>query len=222
VKSENQDAQEGDAQEALAGFILNLRARGIRNTTLLNAVERAPRTDFLPAEYADHAYHSMVLPLPCGQEAGCPFAIVETISALQIEPQHHVLEIGTGSGWQTALIGSLATAVASVERWQTLADSAEARLTAAGISNVVVAHGDGTAGLPSAGPFDRIIINAAIDELSPLLQAQLAEGGLVIAPLQGEDGQFLTRFEMRGDRLYAASLGPTSYAPLCEGSSLFL
>ena len=208
--------------EALGYFILNMRARGFRDTALLNAIERAPRTDFLPPDYTEFAYNMLSLPLPCGQEAGSPLSLVEAVGFLQIEPHHHVLEIGTGSGWQTALLASLAKAVVSVERWKTLADAADARLQAAGYSNVVVAHGDGTGGLPAAAPFDRIIFNAAIEDLSPLIEAQLAPGGIVLAPVVNGGQQFLIRFEKQGDRLVQTPLGPANFAAIVPGTADYL
>jgi protein-L-isoaspartate(D-aspartate) O-methyltransferase len=217
-----QQSLEADAQEALAGFILSLRAHGFRSTPLLNAVERAPRTSFLPPEFVDFAYVPMILPLDCGQEAGSPYKIVEAVSSLQIEPHHHILEIGTGSGWQTALLAGLASAVVSVERWKTLAESAEARLKAFGFQNIVIAHGDGAGGLPAAAPFDRIIINDAIDDFSSILEAQLADGGMVIAPVISEEGQFLMRYEKRGNGMFEVSLGPCSALPLASEVAAFL
>jgi protein-L-isoaspartate(D-aspartate) O-methyltransferase len=217
-----QQTRDDESQEVLASFILSLRAHGFRNTQLLNAVERAPRTSFLPPEFSGFAYEPMTLPLPCGQEAASPYAIVEAVAALQIKPQHHVLEIGTGSGWQTALIGALASAVVSVERWKTLADAAEARLASLDFRNAVVAHGDGSGGLPAAAPFDRIIINGAIDDFSSILEAQLAEGGMVITPVISEEGQFLIRYEKRGDRMFESSLGPFSAMPLAMGTASIL
>jgi protein-L-isoaspartate(D-aspartate) O-methyltransferase len=208
--------------EALGHFILNLRTRGFRDTVLLNAIERAPRTDFLPLEYIGFAYHGLSVPLPCGQEAGSPVGIIEAIGFMQIEPHHHILEIGTGSGWQTALLASLAKAVVSVERWKTMADAADARLLAAGYANVVVAHGDGSGGMPAAAPFDRIIFNAAIEDVSPLIEAQLTEGGILLAPVESDGQQFLVRFEKQGDRLVQTPLGPANFAPIVSGTADYL
>ncbi len=154
----------GEGDEALGQFLISLRARGNRSQRLLEAVERAPRADFLPPEHVGFAYRDMSLPLPCGQETGRPLAVVAAVAALEIEPDHDVLEIGAGSGWQTALIAGLCRAVASVERWRLLAEAADRRLQRLGFDNAVVAHGDGTDGLPDAAPFDRIIVNAAAVE----------------------------------------------------------
>jgi protein-L-isoaspartate(D-aspartate) O-methyltransferase len=173
-------------------------------------------------EYSGFAYHGLSVPLPCGQEAGSPLAMVEAIGFLQIEPHHHVLEIGTGSGWQTALLASLSKAVVSVERWKTLADAADARLQVAGYENVVVAHGDGSGGLPAAAPFDRIVFNAAIEDVSPLIEAQLAEGGVLLAPVVSDGQQFLIRYEKHGDRLVQTPLGAANFALIVPGTADYL
>jgi protein-L-isoaspartate(D-aspartate) O-methyltransferase len=216
------DAVMDNRDEALGKFLLALRARGQRDTALLTAIERAPRTSFVPLRYVGFAYQNMSIPLDCGQETGSPFDIIERINYLQIEPHHHVLEIGSGSGWQTAVIGGLAGAVLSIERWRGLAESADARMHAAGLTNTVIAHGDGTGGMPAGGPFDRIIFNVAIDEVSPLILAQLAEGGQMLAPVMRDGQQFMMRFEMQGDRLMETPLGAADFSPIATGMSLSL
>jgi protein-L-isoaspartate(D-aspartate) O-methyltransferase len=210
------------SEEALGTFLLMLRARGFRDKRLVNAVEKARRTGFVPLPFVGFAYQEMALPLPCGQQATAPMAVIEAVSQLQIETKHRVLEIGTGSGWQTAILASLAKAVASVERFRTLAEEAEKHLQALDIGNVVIEHADGTDGLPVAGPFDRIIVNAAIGEVSPVLKGQLANGGLLLAPVIGEGGQVLCRYEKRGNRLIRTVLGPSQHAPLIKGAASFL
>jgi protein-L-isoaspartate(D-aspartate) O-methyltransferase len=209
-----------DRDEALGKFLLALRARGQRDMALLTAIERAPRTSFVPLRYVGFAYQNMSIPLDCGQETGSPFDIIERIGYLQIEPHHHVLEIGSGSGWQTAVIAGLARAVLSIERWCALAESADARVQALGLSNTVITHGDGSGGMPAAGPFDRIIFNAAIDVVSPLILAQLADGGHVLAPVIRDDQQFLMRFEMHGNQLMETPLGPAAFLPMATGMSV--
>jgi protein-L-isoaspartate(D-aspartate) O-methyltransferase len=206
---------EGD--EALGQFLIALRARGNRSQRLLEAVERAPRADFLPPEHVGFAYRDMSLPLPCGQETGRPLAVVAAVAALEIEPDHDVLEIGAGSGWQTALIAGLCRAVASVERWRLLAEAADRRLQRLGFDNAVVAHGDGTDGLPDAAPFDRIIVNAAAADQLEALVRQLRDGGLMLAPVLGPDGAALMRYRRAGRRLLAENLGPTDAPRLASG-----
>jgi protein-L-isoaspartate(D-aspartate) O-methyltransferase len=211
-----------DRDEALGKFLLALRARGQRDMALLNAIERAPRTAFVPLRYVGFAYQNMSIPLDCGQETGSPFEIIERIGYFQIEPHHHVLEIGSGSGWQTAVIAGLARAVLSIERWGNLAESADARVQALGFTNTVITHGDGSGGMPAAGPFDRIIFNAAIDSVSPLILAQLADAGQMLAPVIRDEQQYLMRFEMQGNQLMETPLGPAAFLPIAAGTSASL
>jgi protein-L-isoaspartate(D-aspartate) O-methyltransferase len=210
------------SDEAFGNFLLTLRARGYRDARILTAIERAPREHFLRAAYCGFAYHDLALPLPCGQEATAPFTVIEAVSALQIEPHHTVLEIGTGSGWQTAILAGLARAVVSLERFRTLAEAADERLQRLGYINTVVTHADGEAGLPAAAPFDRIIINAAVDGLSPLLMAQLADDGMAVLPVIDRNGQFLMRFSAEGARLVETGLGAARFAPLIPEMAAFL
>jgi protein-L-isoaspartate(D-aspartate) O-methyltransferase len=215
-------AMENGSHEALGAFLLMLRARGFRDSALLNAIERAPRNEFLPLPYMGFAFQDMAIPLDCGQEAPSPLSIIEAISALQVQPDHHILEIGTGSGWQTAVLAGLCEAIVSVERYRTLADDADRRMQKLGLINAVVAHGDGEGGLPAAAPFQRIIINAAVDGISPIIAAQLADDGLIIAPLISEQGQRLTRFRKRGDQFMTTDLGPSRFAPVMSGTASVL
>jgi protein-L-isoaspartate(D-aspartate) O-methyltransferase len=213
---------ENGSHEALGAFLLMLRARGFRDSALLNAIERAPRNEFLPLPYMGFAFQDIAIPLDCGQEAPSPLSIIETISGLQVQPNHHVLEIGTGSGWQTAVLAGLCEAIVSVERYRTLADAADHRMQKLAIANAVIAHGDGEGGLPAAAPFQRIIINAAVDGVSPIIAAQLADDGMIIAPLIGEQGQRLTRFRKRGDQFVTNDLGVCRFEPLKSGTASLL
>jgi protein-L-isoaspartate(D-aspartate) O-methyltransferase len=207
----------GEGDEALGQFLISLRARGNRSQRLLEAVERTPRADFLPPEHVGFAYRDMALPLPCGEETGRPLAIAAALAALDIEPDHDVLEIGTGSGWQTALIAGLARAVASVERWRALADAADGRLQRLGFDNAVVAHGDGREGLAAAAPFDRIILNAATPAPPEALVRQLRDAGVMVAPVLGPEGAALMRYRRSRGRLLAERLGPTDACELRSG-----
>jgi protein-L-isoaspartate(D-aspartate) O-methyltransferase len=213
---------ENGSHEALGAFLLMLRARGFRDSALLSAIERAPRDEFLPLPYMGFAWQDMAIPLDCGQEAPSPLSIIEAINALQVQPDHHVLEIGAGSGWQTAVLAGLCEAIVSVERYKTMADDADRKMQKLGITNAVIAHGDGEGGLPAAAPFQRIIINAAVDGISPIIAAQLADDGLLIAPVTGEQGQRLMRFRKRGEQFITTDLGACRFAPLMSGTASVL
>ena len=215
-------AEEIDGREPLGGFLLSLRSRGHRDPALLTAIERAPRAAFLPLPYLGFAYQDIALPIGCGQEATAPFAVVEAVSRLEVRPGHSVLEIGGGSGWQTAILAGLARAVVSVERYRSLALEAERRLARLGIANAVVAHGDGAEGLAEAAPFDRVILNAAVEAIPPAIAAQLAPDAVVIAPMIAAGGQSLMRFTRQGSVWASARLGPSRHPRLAKGAASHL
>jgi protein-L-isoaspartate(D-aspartate) O-methyltransferase len=210
------------SDSALATFLLMLRARGLRDVALLNAVERAPRERFLPLAYVGFAYQEIAVPLPCGQEATAPLAVLDAILALRVRQECQVLEIGTGSGWQTALLAGMAQAVASVERFASLAEAADRRLAALGIGNAVIAHGDGEGGLPAGAPFDRIILNGAVEGISPILAAQLAEGGILVAPIVEDADIHLHRFTKTDGELSVERLGRSRLPRLAAGMATIL
>jgi protein-L-isoaspartate(D-aspartate) O-methyltransferase len=223
----NADAGQGDVpgsahDAALGAFVLGLRTRGLRDQRVFAAIEKASRARFLPLAYVDFAYRDISLPLPCGQETGAAQMIVQAVAALELGEDHQVLEIGTGSGWQTALLAELSGAVASLERWYALAKQAGARLREAGLRNAVVIHGDGLLGLREGAPYDRIILNGAVTAVPSAIQKQLAPGGVLIAPLLGAGGQMLMRYRKSGGELRPEVLGPCRYPRLVEGVSAAL
>jgi protein-L-isoaspartate(D-aspartate) O-methyltransferase len=207
-----------DGDEALGQFLIALRARGHRGQRLLEAIERAPRADFLKPEHVGFAYQDMSLPLPFGQETGRPLAIVAAVAALEVEPDHAVLEIGTGSGWQTAVLCGVAKAVASIERWRGLAEAADARLQRLGFSNAVVTHDDGLLGMDAAAPFHRIILNGMVAAVPDVLGRQLTPTGVIVAPVLAGAGVMLTRFRRSAEGLAAETLWPIDAAPLRDGA----
>jgi protein-L-isoaspartate(D-aspartate) O-methyltransferase len=203
-----------DSDEALGQFLLALRTRGLRDARLLEALERAPRAEFVAPEHVGFAYRDISLPLPCGQETGRPLAVIAAVQALELSPRSRVLEVGTGSGWQTALIAGMAGAVASVERWAGLADLADQRLSHLGIANAVVAHADGLEGLASAAPFDRIILNGSVAEIPHALFDQLAPDGFILAPVSDAEGVRFERQRLRRGRVEREALSIAACAPL--------
>src|SRR3979411_1335737 len=138
-------------------FLLNLRRHGIADAAVLRAMDEGPREHFVPNAYADAAYRDQALPISCGHTISTPYVVAYMSEWLEIGPQHRVLEVGTGSGYQTAVLSRLAREVVTIERYRTLADSARAKLTTLGYRNVEVRLGDGLAGVPEPGPFDRIL-----------------------------------------------------------------
>ncbi|WP_245257473.1 protein-L-isoaspartate O-methyltransferase family protein [Methylocapsa acidiphila] len=166
--------------QAKAAFLLTMRARGIQDLGVLRALELVPREIFVPHRYADLARRQLALPLRCGQTLPEPWLAARMIEALAPSPNCRVLEIGTGSGYATALLARLAREVISVERFQSLAIEAGARLARLAIDNAGVTWGDGLTIGPAAGPFDRIIVQGALAEIPASLAAALAPDGVLV------------------------------------------
>src|SRR4249920_1723433 len=146
-------------------FQLALRRRGISDQAVLRAMDEVPREHFVAAELVDSAYADQALPIACGQTISQPYVVAYMTEQLEVEPNHRVLEVGTGSGYQAAVLSRLAREVVSIERYRTLADQARERLRSLGYDNVDVVVGDGFAGVPGRAPYDRIIITAAAETL---------------------------------------------------------
>jgi protein-L-isoaspartate(D-aspartate) O-methyltransferase len=164
-----------------AAFLMALRARGIQDVGLLRALETVPREIFVPHRFADLARRAIALPLRCGQTLPEPWLTAKMIEALAPLPRHRVLEIGTGSGYATALLARLAREVLSIERFKSLAIEGQARLARLGITNAGVVFGDGLAILPKIGPFDRVIVQGLLAEVPENLIAVLREDGKLVA-----------------------------------------
>jgi protein-L-isoaspartate(D-aspartate) O-methyltransferase len=180
-KPPHQTEQQASEAQNKAAFLMALRARGIQDLSLLRALEIVPREIFVPHRFADLARKPIALPLRCGQVLPEPWLTARMIEALGPLLQHRVLEIGTGSGYATALLARLAREVLSIERFQSLAIEAEARLAQLGITNAAVAFGDGLAISPQLGPFDRIIVQGLLHEIPENLIAALDDDGVLVA-----------------------------------------
>jgi protein-L-isoaspartate(D-aspartate) O-methyltransferase len=170
------------------GFLLTLRRRGIADKAVLRAMEEVPRERFVDDEFAGRSYADQALPIACGQTISQPYIVAYMTEQLALRPHHRVLEVGTGSGYQAAVLSRLAREVVSIERYRTLADVARQRLADLGYNNVEMVVGDGFAGVPSRAPFDRIIVTAAAEEVPQTLIDQLAEGGVMIIPVGPQSG----------------------------------
>lgn len=208
----------GDHRIQAASLILRLRALGISDRRVLNAIETVPREMFVPAEYADYAYDDRALPISCGQTISAPSIVALMTAQLDVRDRHKVLEIGTGSGYQTAILAKLARRVTTIERYRSLVREAEVRWEAIGLRNISAMAGDGTAGWSRQAPFDRILITAAAEKAPANLVAQLVDGGILIAPLGPADGvQRLTLFAKDGERIETRDLGAVRFVPLVAG-----
>jgi protein-L-isoaspartate(D-aspartate) O-methyltransferase len=168
-----------------------LHERGIRDERVLAAMSRVPRHEFAPAHYRDQAYEDHPLPIAEGQTISQPYIVALMLEALALSPAHRVLEVGTGSGYVTALLAEQAAQVFSVERHASLANPARELLARMGYANVQVIVGDGSRGLAEYAPYDAIIVSAGALKLPPALVAQLAEAGRMIIPVGPPDSQQL-------------------------------
>ena len=169
-------------------FLLTLRGRGIADKAVLRAMDEVPREQFVEEQFLDRAYSDHALPIDCGQTISQPYVVAYMTEQLGVLPHHRVLEVGTGSGYQAAVLSRLVRAVVTIERYRTLADAARTRLQALGYNNVEVIAGDGFAGVPDRAPFDRIIVTAAAETVPEALVEQLSEGGVMILPLGPHEG----------------------------------
>lgn len=191
----NRQAEAADTQ--LARFILALRSRGITHPALLNAVEATPRSAFLPDIRPGLLYEGIALPLPCGEEAAEPFTLIKMLALLDIRTGMRVLEIGTGSGWLTALMARQGAEGRSVERTRTLHARAKAALEKLSLTTITLIHGDGLAEDAlgaEARTLDRLILTGAVERLPPSLIARLAPRGMALAPVMVGEGARLTLF----------------------------
>ena len=200
--------------EPLVAFLLALRARGFRALPIMKALESVPRGEFTPHQYADLAYKETALPIPCGQTMPDPFYVARLMEALALEPHHRVLEIGSGSGYVSAVLGRLAGSVTALERFSSLVTGAQTRLAALNLPNVETRWADGlSADLPQ-GRFDRILIHASIERLEPLWRDALTGEGLILA---GQGGELTAFRRVEGGDFRAAAVRPCRLRPLIPG-----
>lgn len=197
----------------LMRFVLEMRQAGVTDARVLSALERTPRTQFAPEHLSALAMEDNPLPLPHSQAMTRPSIIGRVLMALGVQTNDSVLEIGTGSGYQAAVLGQLAHKVTSLERWRDLAAEARQRIGAARLMRVHVHGGDGHDGWPADAPYDRIVLNAAAAEIPLPLLDQLKPDGVLIAPLLKENGQRLMRY--RNGQF--EDLGPAQFPQLERG-----
>jgi len=193
---------------------LQLRNRGLGDSRVLEAMARVPREQFVPASYRSQAYEDRPLPIAEGQTISQPYIVALMLEAVQLRATDKVLEIGTGSGYVTALLAELGSFVFSMERHADLADSARKRLSDLGYQNLTVLTGDGSSGLASESPFDVILVSAAAREIPAQLITQLAEGGRMIIPVGTNDTQQLQFVRKLDGKAVIASRELVRFVPL--------
>jgi len=201
-------------------FLLALRRRGISDPAVLRAMDEVPREHFVERPFVDSAYADQALPIACGQTISQPYVVAYMTERLRVAADHRVLEVGTGSGYQAAVLSRLAREVISVERYRTLADAARTRLATLGYANVEVLLGDGLAGVPERAPFDRIMVTAAAETVPEALIAQLAPGGVMVLPLGPHSGpQQLVKVVKGEQGINQEELIGVRFVPLLPGQA---
>ena len=217
MPSRPENGKDNDRME----FLLTLRRRGISDQAVLRAMDEVPRGDFVEGEFAGRAYADQALPIECGQTISQPYVVAYMTEQLALSPHHRVLEVGTGSGYQAAVLSRLAREVVSIERYRTLSEQARARLAALGYDNVEVVVGDGFAGVPEKAPYDRIIVTAAAEEVPQALLEQLADdGGMMILPLGPRDGpQHIIKLTKSQTEISRENLIAVRFVPLLPGQA---
>lgn len=201
-------------------LVMALRRAGVSDKQVLMAIERTPRDLFVPEGFADQAFENRPLPIDCGQTISQPFVVAAMTEALKLDDRCKVLEIGTGSGYQAAVLARLARRVYTVERYRTLSKEAEARFNALRLSNIVTRIGDGSLGWPEQAPFDRIIVTAAAASRPETLLDQLKPGGICVAPVQNGSVQTLMRYDKSEDgEVTETALFDVRFVPLVPGEA---
>jgi len=199
-------------------FLFALRSKGVTDQRVLSAMEKIDRGLFIKGLFAERSYEDMPLPIACGQTISQPSVVGLMSQALQISPRDKVLEVGTGSGYQAAVLSQLARRVYTVDRHRRLVAEAREVFDALDLSNVTSILGDGSFGLPDQAPFDRILVTAAAEDPPPPLLAQLKVGGIMVLPVgQSDHVQSLIRVTRTEDGFDYDELMPVRFVPLVEG-----
>jgi protein-L-isoaspartate(D-aspartate) O-methyltransferase len=202
------------ADERVRMVMSQIAARGIRDQHVLSAMKEVPRHLFIPPPYDKSAYEDCPLPIGNGQTISQPYIVALMTELLALKPTDSVLEIGTGCGYQAAVLAALVRQVTTIERIPEVAGLARANLATVGCKNVDVIVGDGTRGYPQKGPYDAIIITAATPSVPRPLIEQLAEGGRLVAPVGGRDIQELIRLRKRDGSITEDQCGGVRFVPL--------
>ncbi len=204
--------------EAKMQLLFALRSKGVTDKTVLSVMERIDRGDFIQGYFTERAYEDMPLPIACGQTISQPSVVGLMTQALQVTPRDKVLEVGTGSGYQAAILSQLARRVYTVDRHARLVRAAREVFDSMGLTNITAFTADGSHGLPDQAPFDRILVTAAAEDPPGPLLAQLKIGGIMVVPVgQSDTVQSLIRVTRHADGFEYDELRPVRFVPLVEG-----
>jgi protein-L-isoaspartate(D-aspartate) O-methyltransferase len=218
ARHERGSMTEAERAERIMRFIYTLRSRGVTDPAVLRAMERIDRGLFVTGVFADRAYDDVPLPIACGQTISQPSVVALMTEALQVGPRDKVLEVGTGSGYQAAILSQLARRVYTVERHRRLVIEARAVFAALGLTNITALSVDGCYGLPKQAPFDRILVTAAAEDPPASLLEQLRVGGIMVLPVGQSDAvQSLIRVRRSPTGFDYDELCPVRFVPLIEG-----
>ena len=211
--------KQAEAHETqVARLILGLRSQGVTEPAVLAAIERTPRDLVTPDLFKERSWEDSALPIACGQTISQPFIVGLMSQALTMEPRARVLDIGTGSGYQTAVLSRLARLVYTVERYRTLLREAESRFKSLQLTNIITKFGDGALGWPEQAPFDRILVTAAAPSEPKTLLRQLKPSGVLVAPVGKGPVQKLIRYAGDGEGAFSAEvLCEVRFVPLLDG-----
>lgn len=199
-------------------FLYTLRSKGVTDARVLSAMEKVDRGVFVRGLFAERAYEDMPLPIACGQTISQPSVVGLMTLALEVSPRDKVLEVGTGSGYQAAILSHLARRIYTVDRHRRLVREADALFRALNLTNITAIAGDGSHGLPDQAPFDRIIVTAAAEDPPGPLLAQLRIGGIMVLPVgQSDTVQSLIKVRRTAGGYEYEELRPVRFVPLVEG-----
>ncbi len=202
-----------------ANLIMQLRSQSITDKAILSAIEKVPREKFVPESLRQHAYENASLPIAGNQTISQPYVVARMTQELSLKQSDRVLEIGTGSGYQTAILSFLARRIYTVERIRPLLVSAENQLKPLKISNVLFRHADGHLGWPEAAPFEKIIVTCQISNIPETLKEQLKDGGILVAPVGEAGKENLLKLTRDGDAFKVEELMAVRFVPMVAGTA---
>ncbi len=199
-------------------LILELRESGISDAKILSAIEKIPREKFIPENFRNQAYDNLALPIGDNQTISQPFVVARMTQLLELESKHKVLEVGTGSGYQSAVLSKLVRRVYTIERIKNLSIKAENIFKELKISNIVTKYADGNLGWKEQIPFDRIIITAATSHISKQISSQIDEGGIIVSPINSKNKQIIIKYKKINNVLESETYDDVLFVPNLSGT----